>query len=298
MADGAGVGRPGRAAVAPPGHVLAAFSAAGLLAVPLGGGLQTAWRAGDLVLKRADLDEDELAWQARVLPRIACDGFRLARWVAAADGSLCVDGWCASEYLAGRHEDGRWAEIVAVGDRFHAALRGTRRPPFLNVRSGPWADADRVAWGERRPGDLQDVRHLDALVAARRPLSAPSQLVHGDLTGNVLFHDQLPPAIIDLSPYWRPVAYASAIVIADALVWEGADARVLGAVDHISDFGQYLVRALIFRLVADRLLGAAAPPGDEAGGERWEPAVALALALATQLTASYSPASRSRSVCV
>jgi hypothetical protein len=38
----------------------------------------------------------------------------------------------------------------------------------------------------------------------------------------VLFHDGLPPAIIDFTPYWRPVGYASAIVVADALVWEGA----------------------------------------------------------------------------
>jgi len=89
------------------------------------------------------------------------------------------------------------------------------------------------------------------LVAALRPVRVPSQLIHGDLTGNVLFDDAQPPAIIDFSPYWRPPAYASAIVAADALVWERADRQVLDAVAHISDFGQYLVRALIFRSVTD-----------------------------------------------
>ncbi len=88
------------------------------------------------------------------------------------------------------------------------------------------------------------------------------------------------PAIIDLSPYWRPVGYASAIVVADALLWEGADAGVLGAVDHVNDFDRYLVRALIFRLVADRLLGLL-EPRDPAGSARWEPPVTLACELAT-----------------
>ncbi len=37
-------------------------------------------------------------------------------------------------------------------------------------------------------------------------MQAPPQLVHGDLTGNLLFHTSLPPAVIDLSPYWRPTA--------------------------------------------------------------------------------------------
>jgi uncharacterized protein (TIGR02569 family) len=210
------------AGVAPPDGVLRAFGAAGLRPFPLGGGRGRSWRVGDLVLKKADLGMAELAWQARLLPQAARDGFRLMSWVAAADGSLCMDGWCASRYLPGRHEPGRWAEIVAVGERFHAALRGVPRPAFLDRRSGPWAVADRVAWGELPPSEVPVVTHLARLVAATRPVSRPGQLIHGDLTGNVLFDRSLPPAIIYLSPYWRPTSYASAIVVADALVWEGA----------------------------------------------------------------------------
>jgi uncharacterized protein (TIGR02569 family) len=202
-------------------------------------------------------------------------------WVAATDGSLCVDGWCASRYLPGRHEHGRWAEIVAAGERLHAALRGIPRPAFLDRRSGPWAVADRVAWGERPPSEVAEVTHLARLVAGTRPVSEPGQLIHGDLTGNVLFDRLLPPAIIDLSPYWRPTGFASAIVVADALVWDGADARVLDAVGHVDDFGQYLVRALIFRLVTDSLITSDSPSGVAArSAARWEPAIDLACELA------------------
>jgi hypothetical protein len=73
--------------------------------------------------------------------------------------------------------------------------------------------------------------------------------VHGDLTGNVLFAEELAPAIIDFSPFWRPPAYASAIVVADAFVWDGADESLIDAVAHIPHFPQFLVRALIMRAV-------------------------------------------------
>ena len=96
----------------------------------------------------------------------------------------------------------------------------------------------------------------------------------------MLFHDGLPPAIIDFSAYWRPVAFASAIVVADAMVWEGADVRLLDAVSAIDDFGQYLIRALIYRAVTDWLLGQAEPVRPGAGNDPWAPVVDLACRLA------------------
>ena len=38
--------------------------------------------------------------------------------------------------------------------------------------------------------------------------------MHGDLTGNVLFAEGLPPAILDLSLYFRPPGFATAVVLA------------------------------------------------------------------------------------
>jgi uncharacterized protein (TIGR02569 family) len=94
-------------------------------------------------------------------------------------------------------------------------------------------------------------RLIDLLV----PIVTSSQVVHGDLAGNVLFADDLPPAVIDLSPYWRPTAYSSAIVVADALVWEGADRSLVTEVAGVDAFVQYLTRALIFRIVAASIGG-------------------------------------------
>jgi uncharacterized protein (TIGR02569 family) len=189
-----------------------------------------------------------------------------------------LDGWCAWQLVQGQHEERRWPEIIAVGELFHAALVRVRQPDFIVRRSDPWAIGDRFAWGELPVHELACVRHLE-LVGALRPLHATSQLVHGDLAGNVLFADGLPPAIIDFSPFWRPTAYASAIVVADALVWEGADETILDAVAHIERFEQFLLRALIMRAVVDWLFreDELIRPGD---ADPYLPAVELACQLA------------------
>ncbi len=244
--------------------------------MPLPGGRGLAWRVGDLVLKPADLGP-ELEWQAELLPSVRVDGFRLAAPQRSADGALVVDGWAAWPYLAGDHRQGRWAEVIAVGERFHRAIVALSRPPFIAARTDPWAIGDRVAWGEKLVDRYRQIEQVSRLLEILEPVADASQLVHGDLTGNILFDDRLPPAVIDVSLYWRPPAFASAIVVADALVWEGADDTVLRAVAHVQLFGQFLARALIYRIVA------AVEGGFEATGRdldnRYRPAVDLAVLL-------------------
>lgn len=262
----------------PPDPVLAAFGVAGLPVQPLGGGQGTSWQAGDAVLKPADQSMAELGWLAEIYAQIRGDGFRTARQRRAKTGAVCVDGWSATDLVAGRHVPGRWADAIAAGEPFHAALAGVVRPAFLDQRHSSWTVGDQVAWGEIPVAQFAHVPHLPRLAAARRPVSAPSQLIHGDLGGNVLFHDELPPAIIDFSPYWRPAAFASAIVVADALVWEGADASLLAAVANIDDFGQYLIRALIYRAVTEAILSK--NTGHQ--GDPYAPVVDLACNLASK----------------
>lgn len=238
----------------PAASVLEAFSATGRPA-PLSGGRQGTWRVGDIVLKPADIPEEQLAWQAALHERLRTnDGFRVPHAMRAHDGRLLVDGWYAMTYLAGRHEPGRWLDIIDVGAVLHDAVSDEPRPAFLAERTDPWSIGDRVAWSDLTRDDVPETKHLDRLLALLHPIAARSQLVHGDLTGNVLFDDDLPPAILDLSPYFRPAMFASAIVVTDALVWEGANETLVHAFDAEDDFPQYLLRALIYRIVTDRLL--------------------------------------------
>lgn len=94
---------------------------------------------------------------------------------------------------------------------------------------------------------------LTELQRMMKPLTSdvPSQLIHGDLTGNVLFDDEggAPPGIIDVVCYWRPAAYAEAIVVADGLAWhaQGRDLVELYGTDELRL--QLLVRALYWRCI-------------------------------------------------
>ena len=239
----------------PPPHVVAAFGATAS-PEPLAGGEGTAWLCGDLVLKPRpwSMSAEELDWQGELFDSLCCDGFRVPRLRGL------IDGWCAWDWVEGRHREAAWPDVISAGERFHAALAAVPRPSFIERRTDHWAVGDRVAWGEIPAESFRHVKHVPRLLEALDPVDmSDSQLVHGDLTGNVLFADALPPAIIDFSPYWRPTAFASAVVVGDALVWEGADESLLGAVDHVADFPQFLLRALIYRAVVDALFRAGEP---------------------------------------
>jgi hypothetical protein len=68
-------------------------------------------------------------------------------------------------------------------------------------------------------------------------------------------------------------------VVADALVWDGAGEELLAVVAHVGSFEQYLLRALIYRAVTDRLFRPhEAIRRDDA--DPFLPAVELALRLA------------------
>jgi uncharacterized protein (TIGR02569 family) len=238
-----------------PAHVLVAFGVDGADVDALEGGQGSSVRAGGLVLKPY-ADEAETAWFAGLASRIPRDGFRLPAPVAAHDGRWTVDGWAAVEHVEGLAEpEGRWAEVVAAGRAFHAAVAAEPEPVHLAARTHRWAVADRVAWGEAAVEVGPASRPLlDRLERLRRPVHLPSQLVHGDLSGNVLLADGLPPAVIDVSPYWRPAAYADAVVTVDALLWweepeSLVDELAPPSLDHLART-QLLLRATVFRLVA------------------------------------------------
>lgn len=209
---------PGRLQGAPPGPVLTAFGARGASPQRLSGGAGRAWSAGGLVLKPVD-DEAEATWAADVLSGLAEDGFRINRPVRSDSGRWVVDGWAAWGALAGRHDaSGRWLDVLIAGERFTAALQGLERPAFLDSRTHAWAAADRMAWDEAPLLVIHDrFRPLvERLLEHVGPHDSPSQVIHGDLAGNVLLAPGHPPGIIDFTPYWRPAPFCSAVVVVDA----------------------------------------------------------------------------------
>lgn len=188
-------------------------------------------------------------WLAETLGGLSPVGLRLATPLRTLHGTWSCAGWSATRWIEGAEPDrgglSGWLQVVEAGRAFHRAVAHLARPACLDTRDDRWAVADRFAWAERnldlRPELAGVGRRLRAAV---EPLGPP-QVVHGDLTGNVLCSPTLPPAVIDVSPYWRPTGYAEGVVIADALCWHGAAASLL---DHAGVPVAAVARALLFRL--------------------------------------------------
>lgn len=230
------------------------------------------WRCGEVVLSPVS-DHARAAWSAKVRETLDVDGVRLARPVRATDGRYVVSGWRADTYLKGapgpRHD-----EVVSVSLRLHRATAKLDRPRFLvQYPVAPWADADvfaaadRAAWESAplrslrvggmlettSPDGQRSLQALTQLATLRKPVKTPPQLVHGDLFGTVLFAGASPPGLTDITPYWRPAAWAAAVIVVDALAWGGADGALAHRWADLPEWPQMLLRAVMFRLAVHAL---------------------------------------------
>ena len=213
----------------------------------LAGGQGTSWVAGGLVFKPAGGPAYE--WLAEALADLVPDEIRLAMPVPTRHGTWVCEGWAATHWVEGSEPDraaaSTWIEIVEAGRAFHRAVAHLARPGCLDERQDWWALADRAVWGERAIRFCPEFADLARRLKDRlEPLGCP-QIVHGDLTGNVLFTPGLAPAVIDISPYWRPPEYAEGVIVADALCWHRAQPSLL---ELVGVSPEAVARALMFRM--------------------------------------------------
>jgi uncharacterized protein (TIGR02569 family) len=260
--------------VRPSDSALAAFAVRDA-PVRLPGGQGRSWRAGRVVLKPVEFLA-EAEWRAEVLDALPeSREFRVARPVRAVDGSWVADGWEASLVVDGSADVRRQDDVLRAGIAFHAAVSELPRPEFIDRRTDPWAVGDRAAWGHV-DGSAVAMELLRPLIGARRAVELGAQVVHGDLPGNVLFADGLPPAVIDWSVYWRPTSWASAVAVVDAVCWYGAGPALVARWAQLPEWGQMLVRALTYRIVThDRTFKWTSDQADA-----YRPAIALAVGYA------------------
>lgn len=267
--------------------VLAAFgldtsSSSPLEALP--GGSVICYRAGAAVLRPSE-DDSESEQIANIMhtllasmPASSPAPYRVSTPLpvvcnpAATSNSLqfVYKKWTAWTHLPGRehsHDSGGrrpWPETLRACRALHADLGKLAiqtKPEFLHRRMNRFREADAVAWGDKRLDQLPMVSNSDVRARTAEPIRKlealkrdfavlpPSQLVHGDIAGNMLFDEQetLPPGIIDLTFYWRPAAFGAAIAVADGLMWEGEGEELIEMCGTDAESIQMLVRAVLFR---------------------------------------------------
>lgn len=272
------VGQPHRvdAALPPAREVLRAFGASGA-PVLLPGGRGLTWRADEVVLRPAEARE-ETTWKSEVLSRLPeSSAFTAPTPLRDDAGEWIRDGWEALRWVPGAADPTRVGDVVRAGLAFQEALAGHPEPGFIARAEHAWARADRLAWGEpdRDAALLAADPLLAALAAEYRGVDAPSQVIHADLLGNVLFAPGRPPAVIDWAPYWRPAGFSAAVAVADAVCWHAHPVERLAEDFGIGRWRQLLLRALVFRMATLHLLGR----WDDADARRHAPVVHAVIAL-------------------
>jgi uncharacterized protein (TIGR02569 family) len=218
--------------------------------VLLTGGQGGTWSAGEVIIKPSfDATEAmELADLVENLPPPA--NIRIPRPVRSMRGNWVEEGFVAWTFLEGTEVTGRYEDKLRACDDFTAAFATVSQPRFLAKRNDPWAVADRVAWGELDAAYPEPFGSLFAEVQQRlRPINLPSQIIHGDIAGNIVFAEGLPPGVIDLTLYWRPAGLAKALLIADKITWEDADPELYEGFTQSSEAEQLMLRGALRRMI-------------------------------------------------
>lgn len=213
----------------------------------LKGGQGSTWRAGDVVLKPTN-SEEKSSWCAELIESLPQDQYRVARHKKAHTNAWVYEGWEVIEFIKGAHLQDHWKEKIAVCNGFNGLLTSIPKPYFIDKRTDLWAIAEKMIWEELPLSfDERLYGYVQKIKAYLKPITIANQLIHGDITGNMLFAEGLPQGIIDFTPIYRPKEYALAILIVDAITWEGADASIFSYVKNEANMFQLLLRAAFFR---------------------------------------------------
>jgi uncharacterized protein (TIGR02569 family) len=227
--------------------ILKAFGISGKL-ILLPGGEGTCYRVGDVVLKPVR-DVREASWIAEINNNLDSSEFRIPKPIKSRGGDWVFDGWTASKFLQGKHKPGHYAEVIKLNTIFHKALKNVPKPAWFDKKTDVFAISDRMAWGEIPIPDFKITnKPLKKIFSRLKENQLPNQLIHGDWgIDQILFHNTLAPAVLDMTPYFRPKDYPIADMLISAIINDNVNITILDLGKDINNFNQLMLRALIFR---------------------------------------------------
>ncbi|MGE5653581.1 MAG: hypothetical protein ACM3ZQ_04835 [Bacillota bacterium] len=226
--------------------------------IPLEGGQNSSVRIANVVLKPVDNGQYH-EWVASTINQIKDpQGYRLSRPIISKYDCYSYRGWCCTAFEPGHHRRGEAAEKLRVARLLHHDLQ-TVVLGDIPYSDDPWTKAHRIAWKkDPLPSSMIEPAHdtLAGLLATvpDRSLTQKVQIVHSDLSGNVLFDDRLEPLVIDFSPTVGPAEYAEAILVCDCIAWEGSPLSDLDLLPLTPLYQEMVRRAVTFRLAVTALV--------------------------------------------
>lgn len=254
----------------PPAHILTSFQVPAARPVQLDSVWSQGWRCDRAVISQAD-EPARAAWIAKVMAKMRPVGVSVSRPIVSSDGRFSVSGWRARTFLSG-HRAPRFDEMATAALRVGEALRGEERPSWLGAPglAGQWdenaifAAAEEAAFTEDpavwmsaaldpnsvpRTDVAQAMAKAVELMQLRGDLQEPSQLVHGDVLGCVIFDGMADPVLTDFVPAWRPAGWPVALLVVDAMAWANGPDSLLTRWSHIPGFEELVVRAALYRVL-------------------------------------------------
>lgn len=171
----------------PTDDVLNAF---GTNATPvlLAGGQNTSYLCGNTVIKPEE-NESKVNWISQTFSELKIDEIRIPQPIKANSGKWIYNGWNAHAFIEGETTKSRWHEKIKICRKFHQAIENLEKPDFIGKRTNPWEVADRMTWGDTKLQYGEKLKPvLSRLEPLVKPISLKSQIIHGDMTGNILFH--------------------------------------------------------------------------------------------------------------
>lgn len=230
--------------------ILYAFNLDGEINI-LDGGQNQSVRVKDAVLKPVGENVQFSEWALSILNKINPHEYRLSKPIVSNKGTFIYKGWCCTRYEPGEHRNGNVKQKLAVSRLFHHDLADLH---FNNIPKAddPWSISQRIAWQkENLPQNIskEAFKILEELISKiTLKENYKVQIIHSDLSGNVLFDKGLKPLIIDFSPTIAPVEYAEAILVCDCIAWQGSPISEIGLICHSKFNIEMILRAVIFRL--------------------------------------------------
>jgi len=216
----------------------------------LKGGRGNTYRSDKIVLKPSNnLTESEEV--SELISKISSsDKLRIPKSIKSINGNWIEDGYVAWEFLTGKDLNDNYKEKLRACDWFSDIFENIEKPNFIENRNDAWSVADRVTWGEKEKEYMPEFQEMiDQVQKSLIPIEHSGQIIHGDISGNIVFDIKEGLGVIDITLGWRPKDYAKALLIIDAITWEGADLSIYNHVKDLPNIRQLLLRAGLRRII-------------------------------------------------
>ncbi len=235
--------------ISPPTIEIARAFGSNVEPVPLKGGQNTSYLAGNIVLKPAG-GKSGTEWRAQVFSSLPeSRDVRFNRPIKSIHGDWAHEGYVAWAFLKGEHVKGQYDKKLKASVAFHELLKGVPQPEGLKAPKGPWSTGNWVALGQKEfDYDQEFVDLYNQIKPHLKPLPEDRQLVHGDMYQNFLLDEILPPALIDFSGVWAPNGFAEGIMLADAINWGNATDEELEVFKQVPNIEQMAWRGALTRI--------------------------------------------------